>query len=104
MPVIDVTGSDFEKEVLKSDKTVLVDFNAGWCGPCRMLKPVIEQLSDELDSIKFVSVDIDEEDELAERFGVTSIPCLVLIKNGVETDRSVGYMPKDGIEEFIGGR
>ena len=104
MSVINVNGQNYTEEVLNSDKTVLIDFNAGWCGPCRMLKPVIEQLSEEIKDVKFVSVDIDEQDELAENYDVTSIPCLVLVKNGEEIDRSVGFMPKDRIAEFIGGR
>ena len=104
MAVIEVNEKNFEEQVLKSDKAVLIDFNAGWCGPCRMLKPVIEQLSDELDGVKIVSVDIDENDALAESYEVSSIPCLVLVQNGEEIDRHVGYLPKERLIEFIGGR
>lgn len=103
MAVIEVNEKTFEEEVRKSDKPVLVDFNAGWCGPCRMLKPVLAQLADERADVKFVSVDIDENDELAEDFDVSSIPCLVLMKNGEEADRHVGFIPRDAIIDFIGG-
>ena len=104
MAVIEVTEKTFENEVKKADETVLVDFNAGWCGPCRMLKPVLEQLSEESGNVKFVSVDIDENDEIADEYDVTSIPCLVLVKDGVEIDRHVGFIPKDAIVDFIGDR
>ena len=104
MAVIEVNENNYTEEVVNSDKTVLIDFNAGWCGPCRMLKPVIRQLSDELDGVKIVSVDIDENDGLADKYEVTGIPCLVLVKNGEEIDRHVGFLPKDGLIGFIGGR
>ena len=74
MAVIEVNENNYTEEVVNSDKTVLIDFNAGWCGPCRMLTPVIHQISDELDGVKIVSVDIDENDELAEKYDVTGIP------------------------------
>ena len=97
MKVIEATTATFENEVLKSDKPVLVDFNADWCGPCQMLKPTIEQLSDERDDVKFVSVNIDENDDLAYDYNVSSIPCLVLFRNGTEAKRSVGLKPKSEI-------
>ncbi len=97
MKVIEATTATFENEVLKSDKPVLVDFNADWCGPCQMLKPTIEQLSDERDDVKFVSVNIDENDDLAYDYNVSSIPCLVLFRDGTETKRSVGLKPKSEI-------
>lgn len=104
MSVINGSKDNFEKEVLKSEKKVLVDFNATWCGPCKMMGPVIEELSEEMKNIKFVSVDVDDEDELAETYGVSSIPCLVLFEDGKEVSRNVGFMPKDELENVLGGK
>ena len=104
MSVILGNNENFESEVLKSEKKVLVDFNAEWCGPCRMLGPVIDELAEERDDIKVVSIDVDEEDALAEKYGVSSIPCLVLFENGKEISRSVGFVPKEALEDFIGGK
>lgn len=101
MAVIEVNKDNFEKEVLKSDKKVLVDFNASWCGPCRMLKPIIEEVSNN-DNIKVVSINIDDEEELSEKYEVLSIPCLVLFDKGKEINRSVGLIPKEEIESMIG--
>lgn len=102
MAVIEVTGASFVKEVVQSDRPVLADFYANWCGPCRMLRPTLEAIADERQDIKVVSINIDEEDDLADAFGISSIPCLVLIKNGKEADRSVGLRPKEAIEEMLG--
>ena len=102
MAVIEVTGASFEKEVVQSDRPVLADFYANWCGPCRMLRPTLEAIADERQDIKVVSINIDEEDDLADAFGISSIPCLVLIKDGKEADRSVGLRPKEAIEEMLG--
>ena len=101
MNVIDVNEKNFEEEVLKSKKKVLVDFNADWCGPCRMLRPIIEQLSDNED-YKFVSINIDDEENLASKYGVMSIPCLVVFENGKEVKRSVGLIPKNEVEKLLG--
>lgn len=102
MAVIEVTSANFESEVLKSNVTVLADFNAGWCGPCKMLKPMVEELSEEKPGVKFVSINIDDEDELADEYGVSSIPCLVVFKGGEEVNRSVGLIPKDAIVDLLG--
>ena len=102
MAVKEVNSASFAAEVLQSDKPVLVDFYATWCGPCKMLRPTLEALSDARQDVKFVSVDIDEADELAEQFGITSIPCLVLVKDGKEADRSVGLVPRETLEAFLG--
>ncbi len=100
--MIPVTKETFESEVLKSDIPVLVDFNAGWCGPCKAMKPVLEELAAATPGVKFASVDIDEEDELAEESDVASIPCLVLYKGGQEAKRSVGLVSRDAILELLG--
>lgn len=99
----EVTAATFENEVLKSDKPVLVDFNADWCGPCQMLKPTLDKLADELDNVKVVSVNIDNEDELAYRYNVSSIPCLVLFSGGAEARRSIGLKPRPELIKFING-
>ncbi|MBR4178553.1 MAG: thioredoxin [Bacilli bacterium] len=93
---------DFEKEVLKSDKKVLVDFNATWCGPCRMLAPIIEEIGEERKDIKVISIDVDENEELAREYGIFSIPCLIVFANGKEINRSVGYKDKDSVLEMLG--
>ena len=102
MAVIEVTQDTFEEEVLKAEKPVLADFNADWCVPCRMLAPVLEDFAEEHKNVKVVSINIDEEDELAEEYDVSSIPCLVFFKDGVEFDRSVGFRQKEDIEELVG--
>ena len=100
--VVIVNENNFENEVLKSDKKVLVDFNAEWCGPCKMLAPVLDEMSESNNSVKFVSINVDENQDLASKYNVMSIPCLVLIENGEETKRSIGVIPKSEIERFIG--
>ena len=102
MAVIKVTTDTFEKEVLEAECPVLVDFNADWCGPCKMLAPVIDELAEEHPEIKVVSVNIDDEEDLADEYDVFSIPCLVVFKDGEEADRSVGGRSKDEILEMIG--
>ena len=102
MGIISVTKDTFDQEVINSKNKVLIDFNASWCGPCRMLGPVLESLSEEKKNIRFVSIDTDEEDELAMEYQVFSIPCLVLIENGKEIKRNVGLISKSELEEFIG--
>ena len=92
---------EFEKEVLKSSIPVLVDFNASWCGPCRMLKPVLEKISEETDKCKIVSVNVDDNENIAIKYNVSSLPCLVLFKNGKEEKRNIGLISKDEIEDFI---
>ena len=96
-----VTKETFETEVLKSDKPVLADFNAGWCGPCKAMKPVLEELAAATPGIKFVSIDIDDQDELSDDYDVASIPCLVLFKGGEEVKRHVGLTSRDDIVALI---
>lgn len=99
--MIAVTKDTFEAEVLKSDCPVLADFNAGWCGPCKALKPILEELAAATPGVKFVSIDIDDQDELADEYDVTSIPCLVLFKGGAEAKRSVGLVSRDAIAALL---
>ena len=103
MAVTEVTKDNFEAEVLRSDRPVVADFYADWCGPCKMLRPILEELSSEKKDVKFVSINIDDEDELAEEYDVSSIPCLVVFKDGAEADRSIGVKQKDAIAEMVGG-
>ena len=100
MKVIEGKNDNFNDLIEKG--RVLVDFNADWCGPCQMLKPTIEEFADENDEVKVVSVNIDDEDLLAEKYSVSSIPCLVYFKDGKEVERSVGLVPKDRIESLVG--
>lgn len=102
MKVIDVNKSNFEEEVLKSTTKVLVDFNADWCGPCKMLRPVLDEIAESNDNIKIVSVNVDYNEKLSREYNVFSIPCLVLIEDGKEINRSVGMIPKSEVEKLIG--
>lgn len=104
MKIVDVTKENFDEEVIRSEVPVLVDFNANWCGPCRMVRPVLDELAEESDEYKIVSVNVDEENELASEYGVLSIPCMVLMKDGKEVNRSVGFRPKSEIKELLGGK
>lgn len=101
MSVIDVKTADFETEVLKSDKTVLVDFWAVWCGPCRMLSPVVDQVAEENPNIKVCKVNVDEEQQLAIKYGVMSIPTLLVFKGGELVNQSVGVIPKEEVLNLI---
>lgn len=92
---------NFEEEVKNANQTVLIDFFASWCGPCKMLSPIIEQLSDEIKDVKFVKVDVDVSPELARKYEIMSIPTLVVIKDGKEQKRSVGLVDKSEILELL---
>lgn len=101
MSVISLTKSSFENEVFKSSKPVLIDFYADWCGPCRMVSPLVDEIADENDSIKVCKVNVDSEPELAEKFDVASIPTLVAVKNGSIIKQSVGAVPKQTILDMF---
>ena len=101
MKAIELTNENFEKEVLASDVPVLVDFWAEWCGPCRMLSPVVEQVAESAQGFKVGKVNVDYESDLAEKYGISSIPCLIVFKGGKEAARSVGVIPKDRIIQLV---
>lgn len=97
MAVVHVTNETFEKEVMQAEGKVLVDFWASWCGPCRMLGPVIDQLGNELTDVKVCKIDVDANQELAGKYKVETIPTLVVFEGGKEVKRSVGVQPKPAI-------
>ena len=97
MSAININKDNFQEEVLNSDQPVLLDFWAPWCGPCRMVAPIVEEIAEERPDIKVGKVNVDEEQELAMKFGVISIPTLVVVKNGEVVNQSVGARPKNQI-------
>ena len=103
MAEVVITAENFEEEVLKSDIPVLLDFWAAWCGPCRMVAPIVAEIAAEYEGkVKVGKVDVDEEPGLAGSFSVSSIPTLAVVKNGVVTNMAIGYRPKAAIEEMLG--
>ena len=101
MAVYQVTKENFDNEVMQADKPVFIDFWASWCGPCKMVSPVVDQLSEEVSDVKFAKVNVDEQPELARQFQVMSIPTMVLIKEGKVVDTTIGAQPKEDIVKFI---
>ena len=101
MEIIKVNNQNFEEEVIKSEKPVLIDFYADWCGPCKMLSPIIEEIAEENSDIKVVKVNVDDSQDLAMKYQVMSIPTLVVIKNGEEVNRSVGLIDKSQVANLI---
>lgn len=101
MAAITITKENFEKEVMNSDKPVLIDFWASWCGPCRMVPPIVEELADELTAQKVGKINIEEQPELAEAFSVMSIPTLMVIKNGKVVSKATGARPKQAILDML---
>ena len=103
MKVITVTSANFETEVLNATKPVLLDFWASWCGPCRMLSPIVDEIAEENDSFIVGKVNVDEEEELAQRFGIMSIPTLILFRDGKLARQTTGVQPKAAILDMING-
>lgn len=101
MAVITITTENFETEVIQSDKPVIIDFWADWCGPCKRLSPAIEELSEQTSEVKLGKVNVDEQPELASRFQIMSIPTLISFKNGSLYKTSIGLIPKNAILDLI---
>ncbi len=102
MSVLTITQGNFEKEVLNSEKTVLVDFWASWCGPCRMMSPIVDEIAEEREDIVVGKINVDEEPELATAYGIMSIPTLLVFKKGEVAEQIVGVRPKQQILDIIG--
>jgi len=96
-----VSELDFNELVLNYEGVVLVDFWATWCGPCKMIAPVVEEVSNEVSNARFVKVDVDENENLANKYQISSIPTLMIFKNGTPVDTLVGFMPKDSLKSAV---
>ncbi|MCB1384222.1 MAG: thioredoxin [Notoacmeibacter sp.] len=101
MATVKVDKANFQSEVLDAAEPVVVDFWAEWCGPCRMVAPIVEELSGEMDAVKFAKVNVDENQGIAQSLGITAIPTLVLYRDGKPVDKVVGLLPKEQLKEFI---
>lgn len=102
MAVVKLTAENFEKEVLQSEKPVLVDFYADWCGPCQMMGPVVKEISNEVNDAKVCKINIDEQMSIAQKYGVMSIPTFIVFKNGDVADKKMGAMPKSAVLSMLG--
>ncbi|HML67801.1 Thioredoxin 1 [bioreactor metagenome] len=103
MAVVNITNANFKEEVLDSDKKVLVDFWAPWCGPCRMVSPIVDEIAEENSAIKVAKINIDEQPQLAAQYGVMSIPTLIVFENGDVADKAVGARNKSFILQMLEG-
>ena len=101
MAVIELNEANFENEVEKNNGLVLVDFWAPWCGPCKMLSPIVDEIAEERNDIKVCKINVDEEQALAAKFGIMSIPTLVIFKNGNIVNKTIGVQPKSALLEMI---
>ena len=102
MSVTELNKDNFEKEVMEANVPVLIDFWASWCGPCRMMSPVIDKIAEEMgDKLKVCKVNLDENHELAEKYEIMTIPAFIVIKNGAEAGRTIGVQPKEDILKLI---
>ena len=101
MEVIELTGENFEAEVLRADRLVIVDFWASWCTPCRMLAPILEEIAAEHPDIKVCKINVDEAQDIAEKYGVMSLPILIFFENGEAVDESIGLVSKEQIVSLL---
>ena len=101
MSIVTITQSNFNEEVLQSNTTVLLDFWASWCGPCKMLAPVLEEIAAERADLKIGKINVDEQPQLASQFGIMSIPTLLVFKNGKQVNQGIGYMPKENVLKLL---
>ena len=102
MASINIHMDNFESEVLRSDKKVLLDFWAPWCGPCRMVAPIVEAIADDREDILLGKGNVDEEIQLAMTFKIASIPTLLVFEGGKQVDKAIGYLPKEGVLKLLG--
>jgi thioredoxin len=101
MAVLNITKDQFEQEVIHSELPVFIDFYATWCGPCKMMAPVIDKLSEEVEGVKFISIDVDNAEDIALQYNVSSVPCLIYLIDGEEKIRHTGPAPKSKILEML---
>lgn len=101
MTIIDLTKNNYEKQVFESEETILIDFWACWCAPCKMLSPIVSEVAKEMTDIRVCKVNVDDQPELATKFKVTSLPTLIVMKNGQEVNRSIGCVPKEEVIALV---
>jgi len=101
MSIVTITQNNFNEEVLQSNTTVLLDFWASWCGPCKMLAPVLEEIAAERADLKIGKINVDEQPQLASQFGIMSIPTLLVFRDGKQVNQGIGYMPKENVLKLL---